>query len=72
MFDVGFTELLFIGLIALLVLGPEGGFSRGEVERAEQKGFRPVSLGPRVLRADTATIAACTLVQYLYGDMGKT
>ena len=33
--------------------------------------FVSAGLGPRILRAETATLAACTLVQYLYGDMGK-
>lgn len=53
----------------LLVLGPEGGFSEAEAIRAEEKGFLPVSLGPRMLRAETATVAATTLAQYLYGDL---
>ena len=55
----------------LLVIGPEGGFAREEVEYAQASGFKSVSLGPRVLRAETAAIAACTLMQYLYGDMQK-
>ena len=54
-----------------IVLGPEGGLTAGEIELARQAGFVSVSLGPRILRAETATIAAGTLVQYLYGDLGK-
>ena len=54
----------------LVMLGPEGGFTKHEVERAENCGFVVAGLGPRILRADTATLAACTLVQYLFGDMG--
>ena len=54
----------------LLILGPEGGFSDLEIEKVKAAGFLVAGLGPRILRAETATIAACTLVQYLFGDMG--
>ena len=54
-----------------ILLGPEGGFTLEEVENAKTRGFITASLGPRILRAETATIAACTLLQYLFGDMGK-
>ena len=54
----------------LLMLGPEGGFTREEIELAERSGFVVAGLGPRILRAETATLAAVTLVQYLFGDMG--
>lgn len=40
-------------------IGPEGGFSEDEIARAESSGFRVVSLGRRVLRAETAAIVAC-------------
>jgi 16S rRNA (uracil1498-N3)-methyltransferase len=54
------------------VLGPEGGFSEGEIERAAAAGFRPVGLGPRILKADTAAVSAAVLLQFVFGDMGKT
>ena len=54
----------------LLILGPEGGFTEGEIEQARGAGCLTAVLGPRILRAETATIAACALVQYLFGDMG--
>jgi len=54
----------------MLMLGPEGGFDPGEVQRAQKHGFFTTGLGPRILRAETATLAACTLVQYRFGDMG--
>ena len=54
----------------LLMLGPEGGFTDQEIKRLQNGGFVSAGLGPRILRAETATIAAATLVQYLYGDMG--
>jgi len=54
----------------MLMLGPEGGFSEQEVEIARQTGFTVAGLGPRILRAETATLAACTLIQFLFGDLG--
>ena len=52
---------------AALLIGPEGGFS--PAERARLRGMaRPVSLGPRVLRADTAAVAALALWQARWGD----
>jgi 16S rRNA (uracil1498-N3)-methyltransferase len=53
-----------------LLAGPEGGFSGQEREIAKQAGFVPVQLGPRVLRTETATLAALTAVQLLWGDLG--
>lgn len=50
-------------------LGPEGGFEDHEVTLAEQNGFSTASLGPRILKADTASLAACVLVQHIFGDM---
>lgn len=54
--------------VALLV-GPEGGFSPEEVEMAQGLGFLPVSLGPRILRTETAAIVAAALVQSYLGDL---
>jgi 16S rRNA (uracil1498-N3)-methyltransferase len=54
----------------MVMLGPEGGFTGQEIELARQSGFFTAGLGPRILRAETATLAASTLVQYLFGDMG--
>jgi 16S rRNA (uracil1498-N3)-methyltransferase len=54
---------------ALLVVGPEGGFSSEEARLAQEHGFEPVSLGRRILRAETAAVAAATLAQYLWGDL---
>lgn len=52
-----------------MVIGPEGGLSDGEITLAEQQGFLRLALGPRVLRTETAPLAAITLLQYLWGDM---
>lgn len=53
----------------VLLSGPEGGFSDGEVELAQQKGVIAIGLGPRVLRTETAPLAALSIVQALLGDM---
>ena len=53
----------------VLLSGPEGGFSDGEVEQAQQKCVISVGLGPRVLRTETAPLAALSIVQALLGDM---
>ncbi len=54
--------------IAILI-GPEGGFSKTEAELAETQGFHLYSLGPRILRAETASMTACSLIQHYYGDI---
>lgn len=54
----------------LLAIGPEGGFSSEEVAKAYEHGFRSVRLGKRILRTETAALAALSLVQFLWGDMG--
>ncbi|MDY7036009.1 MAG: RsmE family RNA methyltransferase, partial [Thermodesulfobacteriota bacterium] len=51
------------------VVGPEGGFARKEIEFAKQAGFASVSLGHRVLRAETSAISVVAIVQYEWGDM---
>jgi 16S rRNA (uracil1498-N3)-methyltransferase len=58
-------------LKATIILGPEGGFTDEEVAAARSAGFDILSMGPRILKAETAAVAACTLVQYVYGDMGS-
>ncbi len=52
-----------------LLLGPEGGFSEEEVGIASRSGYQSISLGPRILRAETATVAAISIVRYLTGDI---
>ena len=52
-----------------VLIGPEGGFTEDEAARLRKLPFaHPVALGPRVLRADTAAVAALTLWQMTYGD----
>jgi 16S rRNA (uracil1498-N3)-methyltransferase len=55
----------------MVLIGPEGGFSGDEVQLAEARGFVPVSLGPRTLRAETACIAVATILSFRYGDVGR-
>jgi len=50
------------------LIGPEGGLSENEIAQAEQQGFNALTLGPRVMRTETAPIAALSLAQYLWGD----
>jgi 16S rRNA (uracil1498-N3)-methyltransferase len=52
-----------------LVTGPEGGFSELELELARQAGFHVASLGPRILRAETAPLAAMAILQNRFGDL---
>jgi 16S rRNA (uracil1498-N3)-methyltransferase len=54
--------------VALLV-GPEGGFSAGEFAQARAAGCLPVSLGPRILRTESAAIAATAALQFALGDL---
>ncbi|NNE61587.1 MAG: 16S rRNA (uracil(1498)-N(3))-methyltransferase [Woeseia sp.] len=53
-----------------LLIGPEGGFSEQESTLARQHGFLPIAIGPRVLRTETAAVAAVALVQAFWGDLG--
>ena len=54
--------------IALLI-GPEGGLDDSEIFAAEQAGYSPLRLGPRVLRTETAPLAALAILQGRWGDM---
>ena len=51
-----------------LLSGPEGGFSAQEREIAKSQGFVPVRMGARILRTETAVLAALAAVQTLWGD----
>jgi 16S rRNA (uracil1498-N3)-methyltransferase len=51
-----------------LLVGPEGGFSDEEFQRAVKQGFAPLALGPRVLRTETAPLAGLSAMQLLWGD----
>lgn len=57
------------GSSVVLLIGPEGGLSDREVSQAMTQGFLPLNLGPRVLRTETAAVAAITALQSCFGDM---
>jgi 16S rRNA (uracil1498-N3)-methyltransferase len=52
-----------------VIVGPEGGFTESEVERARARGALTVTLGRRILRAETAAIVAATLLLHLNGEL---
>lgn len=52
------------------VIGPEGGFNQLEVDEAKKTGFTPVTLGRRILRAETASLCFLSILQYERGDIG--
>ena len=59
----------FAGERIELLIGPEGGLSGGELEQAAAAGFVACSLGPRILRTETAALAALAVLQAAHGDL---
>ena len=55
---------------AVALVGPAGGWEPAEAARIQAAGFEAAGLGPRILRAETAAIAAVTMLQILWGDLG--
>jgi 16S rRNA (uracil1498-N3)-methyltransferase len=53
----------------LLLVGPAGGFEPSEADALREAGFTPASLGPRILRAETAAVAAVAIAAALWGDL---
>ena len=53
-----------------LFVGPDGGFSEQEVDMALNAGITGVSLGPRILRTETAPLAVISILQSQFGDLG--
>lgn len=51
-----------------LLIGPEGGFTREELGKAGEAGYQPMTLGQRVMRAETAPVALLTVIQHRWGD----
>jgi len=62
------TELQRPSKPLTLVIGPEGGLAPEEKRQLEKRGFRAVRLGPRILRTETAGMAALAVIQALWGD----
>jgi 16S rRNA (uracil1498-N3)-methyltransferase len=67
--DLRIDDIKDIGKGITVLIGPEGGLEDVEHEEAIRKGFKPVRLGPRVLRTETAAIAALTIIQRYFGDL---
>lgn len=61
-------ELCAIETAVMLAIGPEGGFDEKDSARLREAGFKGLRLGPRVLRTETAGIAAIAALQVLHGD----
>jgi 16S rRNA (uracil1498-N3)-methyltransferase len=55
---------------AIVLVGPEGGLTPDEVESARARGWTIASLGPRILRAETASAAVIAVLQFRFGDLG--
>jgi 16S rRNA (uracil1498-N3)-methyltransferase len=54
---------------AAVIVGPEGGWTEGEIDEARRRDVRLVTLGRRTLRADAVAVAAISLLQFLWGDL---
>lgn len=68
--DIKDIEKLYKNIKNIAVfIGPEGGFSEKEIDLAKNNGISPITLGPRILRTETAAIVVCSLLQYIYGDL---
>ena len=52
-----------------VLIGPEGDFTKQELDYSIQKGFSPIKIGPRILRTETAPICILSILQYKYGDI---
>ena len=67
--DLRIDDLQDVGKGITVLIGPEGGLEDVEQEAAVTAGFKAVRLGPRVLRTETAAIAALTIIQRYFGDL---
>jgi len=70
--EISLKNVLSVGgkpTSVIVAIGPEGGFDPLEVRHFSQLGFRPVSLGNRILRTETASIAILAIMQYIWGEM---
>jgi len=69
--DVSIDEVGVSATGVTVLIGPEGGLTENEQAVALRSGFTSVRMGPRVLRTETAAIAALTILQHRFGDLGK-
>ncbi|MBL8202003.1 MAG: 16S rRNA (uracil(1498)-N(3))-methyltransferase [Chromatiales bacterium] len=69
--ESGLDRLLGAASRMALAIGPEGGFTEEEIRMLTRAGFRGLRLGPRILRTETAPLAALAILQYAWGDLGS-
>ena len=67
--ETALTAVQLNGLEIALLTGPEGGLTAAERQAAIESGFTPVSVGPRIMRTETATVVAAALIQARWGDL---
>ncbi len=67
--DTRLDDLEGVGAGIVVLIGPEGGLEDIEQEAALAAGYKAVRMGPRVLRTETAAIAALTIIQHHFGDL---
>jgi 16S rRNA (uracil1498-N3)-methyltransferase len=60
-----------IGKNVGIIIGSEGGFSQNEIDFLKSKNVQSISLGKRILRAETASVVACSILLYLMGELGN-
>ena len=65
----GLLKSMSPSLHIFAVVGPEGGFTEDEINLASEAGFHIVSLGNRILRAETAAVSLLSIIQYEWGDL---
>ena len=58
-----------LGMHHRILVGPEGGFHKDEIDLALSSGIQPIDLGPRIMRSETAAISASSILQFLCGDL---
>ncbi len=69
--DSSLTSISYNKQNVQILIGPEGGLSTDEIISLKENGFKGVKLGPRILRTETAALAAITALQLLWGDLGN-
>jgi 16S rRNA (uracil1498-N3)-methyltransferase len=67
--ELGIGDFAHTATSVTVLIGPEGGLTEVEQESAIRAGFTPVRMGPRILRTETAAIAALTVLQQEFGDL---
>lgn len=67
--ELGIGDFAHTATSVTVLIGPEGGLTEVEQESALRAGFTPVRMGPRILRTETAAIAALTVLQQEFGDL---